>query len=319
MTIGVQDIAIALPQGVVECNDALAARHEFNADFIREKLGIETRRKLGPDETVSGMAVDAAQQVLAANGVNAAEVGLILVVTQTPDYCLPHTGALVQSALGAPHSAASFDVGLGCSGYVYGLSIARALMTAEDIGCGLLITADAYSRLVDPADRATAPLFGDAATATLLGSDPCYAIGRATFNTDGARSGALIAPGTGSRLERRSPLHMDGRAIFTFMMKEVPKDVAACLARNDAALDQVDCFVFHQASRYLLQSLTRQMKLEPQKVVIDMADVGNTTSSTIPIALKRQVLAAQSGPDRVLISGFGVGLSWSSNLLTKLR
>lgn len=319
MLIGVLDIAFALPDGIIESNQDVAARHDFDVDFITNKLGIDIRRKLGPAETVSGLASRAAQAVLDANGVSAEEVGLVAVVTQTPDYCLPHTGALVQDALGLSKDLASFDIGLGCSGFVYGLSLAKAFMTAEGIETGILITVDAYSRLMDSADRATSPLFGDGASATLLGVDPVFTIGRGTYGTDGARHGALIARGTGSREGEREALYMDGRAIFTFMMSEVPKDVAACLKRNGRSLEDIDRFVFHQASKFMLQSLTKQMKLDPEKVVVDMRDIGNTTSSTIPIALKRTIMDQGPGDDTVLISGFGVGLSWASNILTRNR
>ena len=313
--IGIQDIAYALPEGVLR-NAEIVDRHGFEEEFVSEKLGIEERRVLGEGETVSGLAVTAVEKLLGTSGVAKQEISLLIVVTQTPDYCLPHVSALVHDAVKLPSAVAAFDVGLGCSGYVYGLALARAMMQVEGMRHGILVTADAYSRIMDPGDRATAPLFGDGATATLLSDNPAYLIGRSTFGTDGTRHGALIAHGTGSSLEERQPLHMNGRTIFTFMMSEAPKDIRACLQKNELEVCDIDRFVFHQASRYMLQSLTKQLKLDPGKVVIDMKDVGNTTSSTIPIALERQVLGSERRDRRLLLSGFGVGLSWASTVLT---
>lgn len=313
--IGIQEIVYALPEGV-QRNAEIVDRHGFEEAFIADKLGIEERRVLGEGETVSGIASAAVEALLQTTGVAKQEIELLIVVTQTPDYCLPHVSALVHDAVGLPNAVAAFDIGLGCSGYVYGLAVARAIMQVEEMRRGILVTADAYSRIMDPGDRATAPLFGDGASATLLSDSPVYLIGKSTFGTDGGRHGALIAHGTGSSIEDRQPLYMNGRTIFTFMMREAPNDIRACLKKNGVEVADIDRFVFHQASRYMLQNLSRQMKLDPDKVTIDMKDVGNTTSSTIPIALERQVIHARPKAHRLLLSGFGVGLSWASTVLT---
>jgi 3-oxoacyl-[acyl-carrier-protein] synthase III len=316
VVVGIEDIAYAVPEGIIETNEALIETHGFDAKFITEKLGIEERRKVGPDETVSGLSVRAARTLLEATKTDPASIEFLAVVTQTPDYCLPHVGAIVQQELGLPTSVASFDLGLGCSGYVYGLSLAKAFMASEGLSRGILVTAEAYSRLLDPGDRATSPLFGDGASATLLSTNPRYLIGKGTFGTNGAQHEALIARGTGTKPGVREALFMDGRAIFSFMMSEVPKDVAACLERNNLQLEQIDHFVFHQASKFMLQSVSKRMRLDPAKVIIDIADFGNTTSSTIPIALKRRILD-DTDATNILLSGFGVGLSWASTVLTR--
>lgn len=313
--IGIAGIASYLPEGVSD-NAALVAEHGFDADFISDKLGIETRHHAGPNETTADLATRAGEAMLAKAGLQASDIDLLVVVTQTPDYLLPHTSALVHERLGAPTRTAAFDINLGCSGFVYALAAAAPMMAAQGMETGLLITAETYSKLISPEDRATAPLFGDGAAATLLTRDPVYHLGRTTFGTDGARHRALIAEGSGTRDEPRAPLFMDGRAIFSFMMTEAPKDVAACLEANGIAADDVERWVFHQASAYMLQSLAKRLGIADERLVIEMADCGNTTSSTIPIALERQVLAASPRPRRVLLSGFGVGLSWASTVLT---
>ena len=318
MVLGLQHIAYHVPEGVVS-NAALCQRHGFEEAFIRDKLGIAQRHIAAADESTGDLAVVAAEKALAEGGVGRDDIECLVVVTQTPDYTLPHTAALVQERLGLHQGVASFDISLGCSGYVYGLATVLAFMEAQGMRHGLLITAEEYSRLMDEADRATAPLFGDGAAATLLGPEPRYRLGKAAFGTDGSGASSLIARGTGSRAGPRRPLFMDGRAIFNFMMTRVPENVADCLARNGLEQEQIDLWVFHQASGYLLTTLAKRMNLDPGKLAIELADVGNTTSSTIPIALARTAFAADPAPERVLICGFGVGLSWASVVLERDR
>jgi len=315
MTIGIQNIAFHLPANRQD-NAAICAAHEFDEAFIADKLGINARYIAGPDESTADLATAAARALLDASGVSADKIGLLMVVTQTPDYCLPHTSALVHAALGLAKSVAAFDVNLGCSGFVYGLSTAIGFMEANGIDFGILVTAEEYSKVMDPADRATAPLFGDGAAATLLSRTPQYAIGRTTFGTDGSRHEALIVPGSGTRAGDASPLAMEGRAIFNFMMSEVPGDVSTCLERNGLGIDDIDAWVFHQASKFMLQSVAKRIGIAQDKVVIDLEDGGNTTSSTIPIALARKVFALEAPPRRIFLSGFGVGLSWASTVIT---
>jgi 3-oxoacyl-[acyl-carrier-protein] synthase-3 len=314
--IGLTSIAHALPEAVVE-STTTAAEHDFDPAFIRDKLGIERRHIAGPEDTTATLAAQACDAVLEQSDTAAKDIEALIIVTQTPDYVLPHTSALVQDSVGLPNTVAAFDISLGCSGFVYGLSVAQAFMTANGFSKGLLVTSETYSRLIAPDDRATAPLFGDGATATLLDDAPLYTLGKTTFGTDGGRHDALIARGTGCKPGERESLYMDGRGIFNFMMGEMPGDIERCLAANGLEKDAIDCWVFHQASKYMLRMLSRRVGISAERVVIDLEDVGNTTSSTVPLALERNVLNQEPLPEHVFISGFGVGLSWSSGVLTR--
>ena len=318
MNIGIDHISYAFPDGRAETNDELAATHGFDRDFISRKLGIDTRLKLKKEETVSDLCASAVNRLLEETKVDIQKVECFGVVTQTPDYCLPHTSAIVHSKIGLPKNCAAFDIGLGCSGYVYGLAIMRGLMSTEGLSCGILATADAYSKIMNPQDKATAPLFGDAASATLLRNNGSTSLGRVSFGTDGDKHQSLIARGSGSRPEKSEPLFMDGRAIFNFMMTEVPKSVLDCLEVNNLSINDIDFFVFHQASEYMLKILASRMKIPLSKLVVDMRDIGNTTSSSIPVALQRCVLAnknTNNKQSKILLSGFGVGLSWATSVL----
>jgi len=315
MTVGLSHIAHALPRRVVSSAE-IAGTHGFEEEFVVSKLGIASRHFASEDETVSSLAIEAGKKVLAKAGLAPEQIDLLILVTQTPDYTLPHSSALVQNGLGLPKSTAAFDISLGCSGFVYGLSVAQSLLAQHEMKTALLITADTYSRLMAPDDRTTAPLFGDGAAAAIVTAEtPLYRLGKFTFGTDGGRHDALIARGTGCRPGKREALYMDGRGIFSFMMSEIPVDIDRCLARNNLDKSDIDAWVFHQASRYMIETLSRRLGIETERVIIDLSDVGNTTSSTIPIALERAVFNREVPPDRIFISGFGVGLSWASTLL----
>lgn len=317
MTIGLSHIAHALPLQTVSSKE-IAETHGFEETFITDKLGIASRHIASGDETVSSLAIEAGQKVLAKAGIAPEQIDLLILVTQTPDYTLPHTSALVQHALGLPKTTAAFDISLGCSGFVYGLSVAQSMLAQQGMKTALLITSETYSKIMAPDDRSTAPLFGDGAAATIVTADtPLYQPGKFTFGTDGGRHEALIARGTGYRSGDREPLFMNGRGIFTFMMNEIPADIDRCLERNGLEKKDIDTWVFHQASQYMIEMLAKRLGIAKESAIVDLADTGNTTSSTIPIALERCVLPRNEPPKHVFISGFGVGLSWASTVLSR--
>jgi 3-oxoacyl-[acyl-carrier-protein] synthase-3 len=328
----VRDIASALPGWRVP-SDVVAGWTGLDEGFITTKLGIAERAYLAENETVTSLAASACRTLFERNPeLDPAAIGLLVVVTQNPDFRLPHTAALLQQELGLDTGLASFDVGLGCSGWVYALSIARGFMAAEGVDDALVVTCDPYSRIMGRADRETAGLFGDAAAATWLSSERGAAIGRADHGTDGSGAerlivraggsaaplGGLAANGSGPRLPDDPAdlrLTMHGRSIFNFMMGRVPQSIDACLARNGLAADDIDLYVFHQASAYMLEQLSRRLGLSEDRAPRLLEQTGNTVSSSIPLAL--EALAADGRLDgrRVLVSGFGVGLSWATNVL----
>lgn len=316
MCAGIEAIAHALPTKRISSQE-IADAHGFELGFITQKLGISERRILKDDESVSGLATSAVDKLLREAGVAKDEIDILLVVSQTPDYCLPHVSAIVHGSLGLSPDVLAMDLSLGCSGYVYGLATISSLMQTHSFTKGVLVTADAYSRVVDPTDRNTAPLFGDAATATLLSPNPRYQVGATTFGTNGALHESLIVHGSGSTLEPRESLRMDGRSIFNFAMRIVPNDVKRCLELNALEIDDIDKFVFHQANAFMLESLRQRMGIEGAKVVVNLREVGNTTSSSIPLALEPILCAGSEQPHHILLSGFGVGLSWASTVVSR--
>lgn len=320
-------VAAAVPDRRVSAEE-IASWTGGDAGFIADKIGIQSRAFLGPGETGVSLAKKACVRLIEENPeLKPDRVGLLLVVTQNPDFRLPHSSALLQDALGLGTATACFDVSLGCSGYVYALTAARGFMATEEITDALLVTCDPYSKIMGRADRDTVSVFGDAATATWLSAEAGAEIGRGDYGTDGSGALNLVVPAGGAAQPIASlfeegaaggecfRLRMNGRAIFNFMLERVPRSVARCLERNRLNVADVDQFVFHQASRFLLDNLRARLKLPADRVPVEIADVGNTVSSSIPLVLSRLLKYKSLRNKILLLSGFGVGLSWATNVI----
>lgn len=304
--IGIRDIATYIPSGRID-NTETATRFGVDRAFLEGKLGVLRRSVAGVDEQSSDMALQVLRRLCAQADLGPAQIGVLVVVTQNPDVNLPHVSAMVHGKAGLSDTCAAFDISLGCSGYVYGLSIVHAFMTANDISHGVLITADPYSKILDDQDKATSLLFGDAATATLLSPEPVFTLGPVTFGTRGVAHEALIT--------RDGMLHMDGREVFNFAATGIPADLAKVLAKAQLQLEDIDCFILHQGSRYIVDTITKRAGLPADKVRFGMQDYGNTVSSSIPILLRDEL--DNEDIRQILLSGFGVGLSWASCVLKR--
>jgi 3-oxoacyl-[acyl-carrier-protein] synthase-3 len=306
--VGVRAIAAYVPEGRL---DLLGAARSFdvNEEFLRNKTGYLRVARKRPEEETSDLAVAAIRKLLEQNPGVEQQLGLLVVVTQNPDgYGLPHCSAIVHGKLGLSDCVAAFDISLGCSGWVYGLSVAKAFMEANGIEHGLLVTADPYSKVLDPEDRNTMLLFGDAATATLLSRHGfCWSIGKFVFGTSGKQWMDL-------RVDEKRKLCMNGRAIFMFSVVRVPECLRQALEVNGVGVEAVDRVLLHQGSRYIVDTIGARMNL-PGKTVFNESDIGNTVSSSIPLLLTQAVRETDS---TVLVGGFGVGLSWAGTVLRRI-
>lgn len=278
-SVKIRHIAFVSPDNRVG-NDIVAEWSGLKREFLVNKIGVESRGFLTGDEKPIDLAIAACEKLLAADDApNRETIGLVVMVTQNPDYRIPHSSALLQQALGLPLSTAAFDIGLGCSGYVYALSAVKGMMQAEDIENALLVTCDPYSRIMDRTDRDTVALFGDAATATWLSREKGGVIGKTDFGTDGTgaenlivRVGGAAKPLTGIYHQQGDPvsdrdlrLSMNGRGIFNFMMERIPTSVQRALSLNKVIAEEIDLFVFHQGSRFLLDQLAGRIGFEAKK------------------------------------------------------
>ncbi|MDO5682398.1 MAG: ketoacyl-ACP synthase III [Propionibacteriaceae bacterium] len=332
-TARVAAIAHYLPEGTTTFDEIGQNHPDWNVAKLSKSLGITQLPKSAPDEFSSHLATEAARRLLTDNNIDPARVDYILLVTQTPDFPLPTTACLVQEALGLRQEIGALDVRLGCSGYVYALGLAKGLIESGQSSCLLLLTADVLTKIVNPDDKSTAPVFGDAGTATLLVAGESGGVGPLVYGTDGEGAGALVVPcgsiRPGASLNPESTpearelasqgydLYMDGSAVFNFTLTTVPKLVEDTLAAAEWAKDDVDLYVFHQANSFMLNHLRKKLKISEDKFWVRMGEEGNTGPSTIPLALSQAAAEGRLTPDsKVVLAGFGVGLSWAGAAVT---
>lgn len=329
---GIKGIEYYLPEKIIT-NEYLEKSCNANRDMLNNKIGILERRICNENEAVSDIAYEAAIKLFANNDLNPEDVDLLLVCTQNPDYKLPTTACILQNRLKMRKSSRAFDVNLGCSGFVYSLTIAGNFIRTGDCSKALIIMADAYSKIVNYKDKTTCTLFGDAAASALLvpvESGSGFIDG--DFGTDGAGADYLIVPAGGSRtpcspstseeisypdgnIRSLNNLQMDGRSIFKFVMTEIPGSINNVLTKNKLKISDIKYFIFHQANKYILEELVKKMQIPKGKILINMEKVGNTVSASIPIVLKDALNKNLiKGGDLIVFCGFGVGLSWGSVL-----
>jgi 3-oxoacyl-[acyl-carrier-protein] synthase-3 len=315
--IGIRDVACYLPEAELT-SAQLAQRLDFKPNFLEVKVGIETRHIAAPNETTSDMAVRAFERLQQrCPNEDFGSVGLILLCTQNPDYKMPHTASIVQHRVGLPKSALSFDISLACSGYVTSLVTAKALMNELGVRKALVFTSEPYSKIIDPDDKTTVALFGDAASVSVIEEGAPLRICKSTFGNDGGKAQAAIVWGSGTAKEPGEPerFRLDGRGIYELLKTEAPASVRACCELNGFTVDDIDLFLFHQASGWLLKGLCEDLALPAEKVPINIKDVGNTVSSSIPLLLESLLYNGKPMPSRILMSGFGAGLAWGSVMI----
>ena len=300
---------------------------EWDNDKIVKKIGIKNRFIAGDNEFVSDMATKVANKLFDENNFDRSQIDFVLLCTQSPDYYLPATACIVQNNLGLRKNIGSLDFNQGCSGYVYGLSLAKGLIFAGTAKNVLLITAETYTKHIHNEDKGNLSIFGDAATASVINNeDGLYKICDFTLGTDGSGSSDLIVKNGGLRnpktdskdIDSGNFLYMNGTAVFNFTIENVPKLINQVLLKNNMDKSEIDQFVLHQANSFMLNYLRKRSKIDKEKFVIDMENYGNTVSSTIPIALKN-LIDKKNNKDNILIAGFGVGYSWGATILKRCR
>jgi len=319
-------IAIHLPE-TVETNDDLARQFpKWDMDLIYSKTGIRARHIAAPDQCASDLGVAAAERLFAEHGIDRQTIDFLLLCTQTPDYPLPTTSCLIQDRLGLRTSIGALDFNLGCSGFVYGLSLADGLIRSGAAGRVLLITAETYSKYIAPEDRSLRTIFGDGAAATLIEAAELPSLSAFRFGTDGAGADMLMVTEGGARpaenvlqprKRRRWPsqLYMDGPALVDFTVEHIPQLVDDILQSAHLGREDVELFLMHQATHLMLSRLRERMAVDEQRLPLMLENYGNTVSSTLPILMSELRSSGRLRPGtRSVMVGFGVGLSWAGCL-----
>jgi len=333
--VAVRAISVYLPDGVLDNAELVRQFGTWTENKIYGKTGVSERRVVG-DEKVSDLAVAAGERLFEEHGIDRGSIDFLLLCTECPDYFLPATACIVQNRLGLRKDTGALDYNLGCSGFIYGLALAKGLILGGVARRVLLITAETITRTIHPQDKSTRTLFGDAAAATLVEASAERGIGEFVLGTDGSGAERLIIPAGAwarpsspeTRVETknkwgnvRTPenLYMDGPEILKFSMEVAPGCMNDTLERNGTSLEGLRLVVLHQASHMMLVKLREVLAIPEEKFVFNIEKYGNTVSSTIPIALYDSMQSGRLAKgDSVLVMGFGVGLSWGGTVLHML-
>lgn len=329
MSAFINAISYYLPKKILSTQELANMFPEWTAEKIAGKVGIQERHVAADDETATDMAVKAAEILFAENNIDKSAIDFVLLCTQSPDYYLPSSSCIVQNRLGLSTKCGAFDFNLGCSGYEYGLAVAKGLIISGIAKNVLLITSETYTKYINPKDKGNMTIFGDGASATLITTEGFAEICDFSLGTDGSGAENLIVYTGGAKykgskndccidedgnIHSSDNLYMNGGAIFDFSSNVVPLMVQDLLDKHNLKQGDIDLFVFHQANKYMINYLRKLLDIDKDRFYIYMEKVGNTVSSTIPIAL-----CEAKKDDRlhgnILLAGFGVGLSWGGCIL----
>lgn len=310
-----------LPQRRLSNHDmqALLAQRglETSHEWIVERTGIEQRHFAAEDEMTSDLAAHASRRAMQAAGVGAADIDLIIVATSTPDMVFPSTACILQAKLGIAGCAA-FDVQAVCSGFVYALSVADAMVRAGSARCALVVGAEAFSRILNFDDRTTCVLFGDGAGAVIVQASDVPGILATDLNADGSHVGILCTPGhvAGGQVQGTPLLTMDGQAVFKLAVSVLEKTARAVLEKAQMQESDIDWLVPHQANIRIMQGTARKLRLPLDKVIVTVDQHGNTSAASVPLALDVGVQSGQiQAGQTVLMEGVGGGFTWGSVLV----
>jgi len=323
-------ISTFFPKNVLSNEQLSYEFKRWDPEKIENKVGVKIRHIVGDNETAADLAFHAANKVL--DNYDKQKIDMLILCTQSPDYFLPTTACILQELLGLRTDIGAFDFNLGCSGYIYGLAMAKAFINTNIAKNVLLITAETYTKHINHNDLANRTIFGDAAAATIIEQSDGLHIYEFVFGTDGKGKDNLIVPNGCFRNKYEinpvikttnagdqytdNDLFMNGPEIFNFTIEKVPIAVTKCLEKNSLTIEDIDYFVFHQANKFMIEYLRKKIKIPKEKFYINILNTGNTVSSTIPIAMAD---ALQNGliklGDKVLLCGFGVGYSWGAVII----
>ncbi len=335
MSARIKHIECSFPEEIYTNKNYFLDFPETKNNKSLKKLGIENRHIVSSNVTASDLAVKAAEKLFNNAKISPNDIDFILFCAQEFDYYTPTTACVIQHRLNIPSTAGALDFNLGCSGFVYGLSIAKGLIASNQVKNVLLLNASTLTKTFYKKDKSSRFLFGDAATATLITKDETKKIGEFIFGTDGSRFDKIIVKDGGARNKINensfkehtdtfgncytdANFFMDGSAIFMFSIKTVPNLIKETVAKNNLTFNDIDYFVLHQPNEFILRAIQKKLHIPDDKFVVCLRNFGNTVSCTIPIAIKNCILTKNLDKRKnlkILIAAFGVGLSWSATII----
>ena len=332
MRLSIKSIAYYLPETIISNEDLKSENPKWDIDKVANKSGVNSRHIASQDETAYDLALKACSAMIEERNLD--DLDGIIFCTQSPDYIMPSNSFLLHRDLGLGRNVFCFDFNHACTGYIYSLKMAQAFMQSNMAEKILLINADTYSKYINLKDRSTRALFGDAAAVTLVEKEnDGTGIIDINVGSDGAgwdkfwiEAGGLRLPKSNEtvkeskdhrgNIKTKEDISMDGIGVWSFINSVAPNQIKLMLERNSISIDEIDQIIFHQASQMTLDSVIRSLKLDKNKVFINIGNVGNTVSASIPIALKDAIDAGKvKRGSKILLSGFGVGLSYGSVLM----
>ena len=331
--VGISAMSAAIPRKVVKGREYTDVFSQEEANEIVDKTGIEERRFSDEETCSSDLCFAAAEKLLADNNVNREEVDLLVFISQTPDYRMPATSCVLQHRLGLQNTTIAFDITLGCSAFMYGLSVVYGMMQSGGIRKALLLDGETRSKVYSPRDRRSAFLFGDGGVAALIEKDSRFGTSTFSLNTDGSRADLIMIPAGGYRkmssvetvvekvvdefgnMRSEEQGYMRGGDVFNFVIREVPRDIKNTLAFVGKTMDDFDYVVFHQANNFINTYIAKKMKLNPERIPSTIGKFGNTSSVSVPLTIVSELRGKLVGHKSILLSAFGVGMTWATGIV----
>jgi len=331
--VGITAMSAAVPKRVIKNREYTDVFSAQEANDIVDKTGIEERRFADDETCSSDLCLAAAEKLIADNNINKEEIDLLVFISQTPDYRMPATSVTLQHRLGLPHSTIAFDISLGCSAFMYGLSVVYGMMEHSNLRKALILDGETRSKVYSPRDRRSAFLFGDGGVAALVERNPKF--GKSTFslNSDGSRADLIMIPAGGYRkmssaetvaervvdefgnMRSEEQGYMRGGDVFNFVIREIPRDIKNTLAFAEKEIGSFDYVVFHQANNFINSYIAKKMKLDTAKIPSTIGKFGNTSSVSVPITIVSELKDKLSGRKELLLSAFGVGMTWATGIV----
>jgi 3-oxoacyl-[acyl-carrier-protein] synthase-3 len=333
LNVGVAGIAATVPRNIINNYNYTAYFPPEDVKEIVDKIGVKERRFADAGICSSDLCFAAAEKLFADMDIDKNEIDILIFISQTPDYRMPATSVILQNRLGLPHSTMTLDINIGCSGFIYGLSVVYAMMQQNSFKKALLLDGETRSRIYSPKDRKTAFLFGDGGVAAIIEKNEKYGKSYFSLNSDGSRESLIKINAGGYRnpssaetikekvvdefgnIRSEEQGYMNGADVFNFVIREIPKDFKDLLEFSNTDINLIDYFLFHQANTYINGYLMKKLKLQPEKVPSSIAKFGNTSSVSIPLTIVSELKNELKTNRKLLLSGFGVGMTWATAIM----